>query len=39
MKQMDESEKCTHLPISWEEKGMEQGIKKVAIKMLKIFTE
>lgn len=35
IKQMDESEDIMHLPISWEEKGIEKGKSEVALEMLK----
>ncbi len=35
IKQLNESKKIPHLPISWEEKGIEKGKKEVALEMLK----
>lgn len=35
IKQLNESREIPHLPISWEEKGIEKGKKEVALEMLK----
>jgi len=35
IKQYNESREIPHLPISWEEKGIEKGKKEVALEMLK----
>ncbi|WP_373895532.1 hypothetical protein [Virgibacillus sp. CBA3643] len=35
VKNMEESEEILDLPISWEEKGIEKGIREVALELLK----